>query len=211
MPNVRQAMSDLILPVVDPCPVGSTALEKVRFPRTEALEVARELCAALKPACERIIVAGSLRRKKPSVGDVEILFVPRFEMRMADMFEKVRVSVADEVISTLVSNGRLSTRPSKLGSVSWGPKNKLARHHGGIPVDLFTATDENWWNYLVCRTGPADSNARIARHAQDRGYKWNPYGSGFTRLSDGVVIPMESERAVFDFVRLPYREPADRI
>lgn len=52
-----------------------------KFPRTQALAVAEELVAALRPACERLEIAGSLRRGKAEVGDVEILFVPRVEER----------------------------------------------------------------------------------------------------------------------------------
>lgn len=39
----------------------------------------------------------------------------------------------------------------------YGSKNKLMRHRAsGIPVDLFSATTANWFNYLVCRTGRPD-------------------------------------------------------
>ena len=190
--------------------VVGAATEKKRWPRADALIVAKELCVALKPACEQMIVAGSLRRRKADVGDVEILFVPKMEVRPVDMFESKPFSLADEVIERLLATGRLSKRPSTLGHFAWGAKNKLALHATGLPVDLFTATPENWWNYVVCRTGPADSNTRIASLAQQRGYKWNPYGSGYTRLSDSEIIPMGSEAEVFAFVGLEYREPADR-
>ena len=35
----------------------------------------------------------------------------------------------------------------------------------GIPVDFFATTEEAWFNYLVCRTGPAELNTRIASAA----------------------------------------------
>lgn len=40
-----------------------------RWPRGMALAVARELCERMAPACERLVVAGSLRRKAQRVGD----------------------------------------------------------------------------------------------------------------------------------------------
>lgn len=47
----------------------------------------------------------------------------------------------------------------------WGEKNKLAVHvRTGIPVDFFAATEANWWNYLVCRTGGEQNNIAIASH-----------------------------------------------
>ena len=60
----------------------------------------------------------------------------------------------------------LRRRLSKTGAEAWGPKNKLAVHvESGIPVDLFATSAESWWNYLVCRTGPAASNIAIAQAA----------------------------------------------
>ena len=188
--------------------------EKKRWPRAAALDVARELCAALKPNCLRLIVAGSLRRMKAAVGDVEILYIPRFEDRQFDMFTVAPVNLAEETISAWLGSGVLSKRASKTGSFAWGAKNKLAVHRGGIPVDLFAATEDNWWNYLVCRTGPADSNTRICMAAQERGWKWNPYGAGFSRGGPLAGEPdhyaVTSEEDVFRFVGLPYAQPGDR-
>lgn len=188
--------------------------EKKRWPRAAALEVASELCAALKPSCSRLIVAGSLRRRKADVGDVEIIYIPRFEDRQFDMFTVAPVNLADKTIGDLLNSGALSKRASKTGSFAWGAKNKLAVHRSGIPVDLFAATESNWWNYLVCRTGPADSNTRICMAAQQRGWKWNPYGAGFSRGGPLAGEPEEyivtSEEDVFRFVGLPFAQPEDR-
>lgn len=184
--------------------MSSEVTPKTRWPRSIALEVARELCTRLNPFCERLIVAGSLRRMKATVGDVEILYISRQEQRKKDMFSTELVSLADEELEKMLSEGALTKRLSKIGGPAWGKKNKLAVHRSGVPVDLFQTSAESWWNYLVCRTGPAESNTRIASEAQNRGYKWNPYGVGFTRLADGEVFPMESEEAVFTFVGLPY-------
>lgn len=184
--------------------------DKVKFPYADALAVARELCTALKPVTSRLIVAGSMRRRKEKVGDVEILFVPRFQAVPFDLFGTVvQMSMADDALAGLLENGTLAKRLNVNGSEMWGEKNKLARHvASGIPVDLFSATEANWFNYLVCRTGPGPSNIAIASAAQRMGWQWNPYGVGFSR--DRAVHAVGSEREVFEFVGLPYREPWDR-
>jgi DNA polymerase (family X) len=185
--------------------------DKPRFPNALGMAVAAELCRALTPACERIIVAGSLRRRKPTIGDVEILYIPKLVRKQdpADMFSTMESNLADEVIALLEKNGVLERRKNTLGREMFGPKNKLMRHvSSGIPVDLFSATEENFWNYLVCRTGPAESNIRIAEAAKRRGYKWNPYGSGFTRADE--TFPMHSEEEVFQFVGMPFLKPEER-
>lgn len=190
--------------------VPGPASAKRRWPRDVALDVARELLDRLKPHCDRLVVAGSLRRRKPDVGDVEILYIPCLCERRADLFSTLHESLADEEIHRMLGDGTLAMRPSKTGVTSWGEWNKLAVHRSGVPVDLFRTRLDSWWNYLVCRTGPAASNARIAMEAQRRGYKWNPYGSGFTHLNSGTLIPMPSEEAVFAFVGLPFVQPWER-
>jgi DNA polymerase/3'-5' exonuclease PolX len=186
-------------------------VEERRWARAEAIPVARELVERLQPLCERLILAGSLRRRKQDVGDIEILYVGRRELRKVDLLADGMVDVADEEIERMVREGVLVKRPSVSGSTAWGQRNKFAIHKAsGIPVDLFATTADAWFNYLVCRTGPAASNMRICDAARARGYRWNPYGPGFTRMSDGEVVAMGSEQAVFTFVGLTYAEPWER-
>jgi DNA polymerase/3'-5' exonuclease PolX len=184
-----------------------------RYPWEQAYTVAACIAQELRPVCERVQIAGSLRRHKPDVGDIEILYIPvvHEEPDPADMFRSIMVSLADGRIDGMIRAGILEKRLNVNGSAMFGEKNKLMRHIAtGIPVDLFAATRENWYNYLVCRTGPSESNVRICEAAISKGWHWNPYGAGFTARNRDCVV-MDSEEAVFAFVGLPYREPARRI
>lgn len=192
---------------------GLEPLVKPRWPLRDAVLVADALCDILRPACDRIIVAGSVRRLRPTVGDIEILYVPRLinRRRPGDFFAREDVPATDPIIHSMINSGRLARRRNAKGSEVFGPLNKLLMHcASGIPVDLFATTPDAWHNYLVCRTGPAASNIRIAQAATARGWMWNPYGAGFTRLSDGYIEPMLSEQAVFHFVGLPWLPPEER-
>lgn len=73
-------------------PTLPTLSRKVKFPRAVALEVVRGLMPHLVPACEpeRFIIAGSLRRRKIEVGDIEILFIPRFTEVKEDFFPRAK-------------------------------------------------------------------------------------------------------------------------
>ena len=185
---------------------------KPRFARGSALDVAESLRAALAPGCERIEIAGSLRRRKATVGDVELLYIPRRGEAVApgEMLP-APCDLSSLVIAEMEATGRLARRLKTTGAETFGERNKLMLDvPSGIPVDLFATDAASWFNYLVCRTGGVESNVQIAGRAKARGYRWNPCGVGFTWLSDGEVFAMGSEAEVFAFVGLPYREPWER-
>lgn len=185
---------------------------KPRFARALALTVASALCRELKPHCERLVVAGSLRRRKETVGDIEILYIPKTAPgARTDMFAAPdEIDCTSAFLDKLIERGIITKRLNKDNHATWGPKNKLARHFPSlIPVDFFTATEANWYNYLVCRTGGMESNIRIAEAAQAKGWKWNPYGPGFTD-DHGDIVPSTTERQAFELVGLPYLEPWER-
>lgn len=184
----------------------------VKFPRARAIEVAREICAALKPVTTHLIVAGSLRRRKEAVGDVEIVYVPTWLEKQVGLFpgEVEPIDQAARVIEELRELDIIRPRLMQANQTFWGPKNKLAEHvPTGIPVDLFATAEDCWWNYVVCRTGGQISNQQIASAAIQKGWKWHPYRDGFTDQS-GRVVKVTSERDVFELVGLPYLEPWDR-
>lgn len=183
---------------------------KTKFPRAAAMAAAAELCRALKPACERLVVAGSLRRRRAEVGDIEILYVPAFQTVPDGLFHTKKENRVDCILAQLLAEGLLRKRRNKLGSEIWGEENKFAVHvQSGIPVDLFQCRPASWFSYLVCRTGGAENNVRIASAALTKGWKWHPYGRGFSD-QEGRLIPVESEQDVFRLVGLPYLEPWQR-
>lgn len=184
-------------------------MSEPRYPWAVAMQVAEEIVFSFASCCERIEIAGSLRRKKPEVGDIEILFVSKDSIDpMSLFFEKIG-NQADVCIRELEANGILARRLNMLGRQVYGPKNKLMRHvASGIPVDLFETTEECWYNALVCRTGPAELNKAIAAAAIAKGWHWNVYGPGFSRPDE--AHPVRSEREVFEFVGLPYSKPDRR-
>jgi len=193
---------------------GILFVNKPKYPNQAALLVASEILGYLRPVSTRIEIAGSLRRGNELVGDVEIVFVPILGTKQNHeslLPEPILVNLADETIATLIANGILAKRLNKNGRESFGEKNKLMTYvASGIPVDLFATNLEAWWNYLVCRTGGAETNVRICMAAKHRGLKWHPYGSGFTDLQTGIRLEAHSEREVFAIAGLKFLEPWER-
>lgn len=188
----------------------TTMSDRIKYPRSDALAVAEELQAMIAPACERIAIVGSLRRGKPEVGDIELLFVPRMSKRPDGLFDTQIVNVAAEVCEKLLRDGVLAKRPNVNGHYAWGESNKLAIHvPSGIPVDLFSTHASKWWVSLVIRTGSKDTNLRLTTGAQKRGATLNAYGMGVT-WSDGTTTEATSEEHVFEMCGVPYLEPSKR-
>ena len=167
----------------------------------KAKTIAEELKRLLLPACERVVVAGSIRRQKPEVGDIELLCIPKYV---------AGVDQLDREIGALAVQGILASRLNKLGRRVYGPKNKLLLHReSGIGVDIFSTTEDCWPVALVVRTGGKQTNMEIASRALERGMRFHAYGRGFTFPSGSELI-CRSEADVFKAVGLVYKEPWER-
>lgn len=183
---------------------------KQKHPHAAALAIAKEIVAELTPYCQRIEIAGSLRRLKPEVADIEILYIPETAMRPVDFFSNAQVDLAQEHIEQMLTAGRITKRPNIRGQFTWGPQNKLAIHAAsGIGVDFFATTVEKWWTALVIRTGSAATNMRLTTGAQKLQRTLHAYGTGVT-CQGGETIAATSEQHVFKLCGVPYLPPHER-
>lgn len=166
----------------------------------KAKAIAEKIKAVLESSCERIEIAGSIRRLKPDVGDIEVLAIPKYI---------AGVDMLDAKIETLIQVGVLGYRLNKLGSRVYGPKNKLLLHReSGIGVDVFSTDEVCWPVALVVRTGGARTNKEIATRALERGMRFRAYGDGFD--TPNGHLQCKSEQEVFQAVGLRYLEPSER-
>lgn len=133
-----------------------------------AYRLARELLAQLAPACDRIMIAGSLRRQKPEPKDIELCCIPSlgvYEVR--DMFDLVSnthvVNRLTDLLATFIHPGgpwQYDTETPRNGE-----KYKRLRHvTSGICCDLFITDVRRWGYTFTVRTGPAEfSHALVTR------------------------------------------------
>ena len=181
---------------------GEVSGEK-RYPRAQARVVANRLYWALLKSCQRIEIAGSLRRKKADVGDIELLCIPN---PTENLFFG---DTLDEAIKGLIADGVLSYRPNIKGSIIYGPKNKLLVHvASGIPLDVFSTDAKNLGMAMVVRTGSADFNKRMMQRFIDLGMRGHAYGGITSR--NGTEIECPDEETVFRHLGWDYIEPERR-
>ena len=176
-----------------------------------ARSVAGELVQLLDPYCERLKVAGSVRRGRSTVHDVELLAIPKVARRL-DLFGDVaeELSELDVYLDSLIDCGSLlHKRPNRLGRYTYGPLNKLLVHvPTGIPVDIFSTTAENWGMALLVRTGPAQFNIRVMSRFRELGLRGHAYGGVTDRTGHELACP--DEATVFELLGWAFVESADR-
>jgi len=166
----------------------------------KAKAIAEELKSRLEMGCEKVEIAGSIRRQKPDVGDIELLVIPK----LSGGVDRLNEEIVDLMVQEI-----LGYRLNKLGSRMYGQKNKLMVHiPSGIGVDIFSTDAQCWAVSLVVRTGGKITNQRIASAALRKGWHFRAYGDGFD-TPDGHIT-CSSEREVFEAVNLPYLEPWER-
>jgi len=177
-------------------------------PIDELRPVAEDLVARLRPACERIEIAGSIRRNRPQVGDIEIVAIPRFDDRpraaQATLFEPERPPRSERVSRLWEAVDALGVAYAKRGPVyrqiSWR----------GVRVDLYTCERGNWGWILFHRTGPGYLRAKIGSMLVARGFAavdgwiWDARGLSIDR----VETPEEED--VFRLLGIPPLTPDRR-
>ena len=187
-----------------------TTTTERRWPLAEALPIAQRLRTRLSCACARIEIAGSIRRCKRDVGDVELLAIPRLTSYQANFFGLARAyDHLEEWVKTLIIAGDLAYRPTTHAARTYGKQNKLLIDTvTGMSVDIFSTTAQNWGMALMVRTGPKDWNVRFMARLQQLGCRGHAY-SGVTG-ADGVEHNCPDEETVFRFLGWAYIPPESR-
>lgn len=124
----------------------------------DAQKTAEELVELLRPTCTRIEIAGSIRRKRKVVKDIEIVLIPKTYKSQSDLFgedDEHDASETLDLLNKLVDAGTMRKRVDDGGRECWGKKHQRAIYDG-IAVDLFAVTPPAQWGVIFAiRTGPA--------------------------------------------------------
>ena len=187
-----------------------------RVPLAEAEIVAHDLVTALGLGCHRIAVAGSIRRKAPTVGDIEIVAVPRThtERVREGLFEDADIEV-DELqvcVDSLLMDGTLSNHPIKPAR---GPRYaKLLHTDSGMQVDLFSTSAERFGLIYLIRTGPASYSQWVVTEARARGFHVIEGELHRGRMGCAAIpcaiVPTPDEDAVFRALHIHPAGPESR-
>ncbi len=156
----------------------------------EAQNIAYQVKFSVEQHCENIEVAGSIRRQRPTVHDVDFVVVSKCD------FEWLRIS--EEL-------KRLKAKPSCQGNAVI--KMLLPYKDGLFQIDFYRAQSETFGVHLLIRTGSAAHNMWLAGYAASLGMRLK-YSQGL--IKDETAIAGANEEGVFSVLGLPCPAPSER-
>ena len=203
----------ILLAVTAPAPqAAAAAIDAARVSIALAEPVAETLVAALAavPGVERVVPAGSLRRRRDTVGDLDLLVTVRggsaaVMQRFVSLPQVARVLSQGRTRASVVLSTKRRAAPSFLDPRGGraGPGPALGALGSSLQVDLRVVPADGFGAALVYFTGSKAHNIALRRLAQSRGLKLNEYGvfRGDERVAG------DTEASVYAALGLPFVEP----
>lgn len=168
----------------------STATTRISLAQAEL--IAAKVAAKLRPHCVQIEIAGSIRRKRPTIGDIEIVCVPK-PYDASPLFASGLATVVNHWEKL---RGELPCKYTQ------------RRLPDGIALDLFMVDPNGFGLQLAIRTGSSRWSHEVLASAWVRA-GFHSEG-GLLRRRDGSVVLVKSERQLFDLIGLPWTPPEHR-
>lgn len=168
--------------------------------------LARKMVDLLEPYCDRIEIAGSIRREKPDVGDVEIVCIPKMVTMTNLLGESISHREPSDISAALIIDGFVLAKN--------GDHFKQAHlPNGAINFDIFLTTPECWGMIFTIRTGSADFTHRLVTPRSQGGMM-----PSYLQAKDGRIVERETgnkldtpeEADVFKALKVEWIEPKDR-
>lgn len=177
-----------------------------------AEKLAQKVIETMRPYCERVEVAGSIRRGKSEPKDIEIVAIPK-RGEPVDMFDEHPRNLLYDWAQQIERQDKIWwIKPGTHEVLRWPlrPERKYWRGwlvKAEIKLDLFLSTPETWGATYLIRTGSAEFNAQMFTRGHLFGYQFIN-----CELHDSVgnVIGTPKEETIFDLFQTPFVPPQER-
>lgn len=180
-----------------------------------AQALAEEVKGLLAPYCDRIEIAGGVRRGKEEPHDIEIVAVPKYEDATLGFFQPLITDILRPKMEGLLHDGGWDlTRTLSLGDpdkagkrAPSGPRYYRLKYRGER-FDFFVVyPPAQWGSVFLIRTGDKDFSHEFVTRLWKFGLK---NVDGHIETDKGQVKQTPEEIDAFELCRLPYIEPKDR-
>ena len=134
------------------------------------------------PEVQRVIVAGSVRRMKETISDIDILVVSQKPQKVMDFFVNM-----PEVVR-VYGKGRVKS---------------IVRLENGMDADLRIVEEKSFGAALNYFTGSKEHNVILRQIVKEKGLKLNEYGL----FKNRKIIAGKTEQEIYEKLGLNYIEP----
>ncbi len=167
----------------------------------KALEIAKQVKAALKPYCTQIEIGGSVRRRVKEVKDIEIICAPK-RINEVDLFGDASGSRVHLAFIKAVkqwqnlrggANGRYTQR----------------QHPAGIKLDIFISMPKTFGYHYAIRTGPAEYSRQLVMQMSRCNLLYNKDTAEITKFNK--VQDFKTEVSFLDAINFKFERAEKRI
>lgn len=168
---------------------GRFRINKAEQTAEQVIEYIRQLGKEI----DFVTPAGSLRRGKETIGDLDLIVTPAGKSSQKKVDAICEHILKFPPIEQVLAHG----------------ENKVSfRLPNGMQVDVRVIAAESYGAALLYFTGSKEHNVALRGRANDMGYTLNEYA--LTTLKGGKFVAGKSEEEIYSKLKLPYIEPEMR-
>jgi DNA polymerase/3'-5' exonuclease PolX len=149
----------------------------------EGERIAGEFLKEIEPLCSKVMVCGSIRRRKRAVNDIDIVAIPKSRI---DLIEHLKCTMP------------YTKAGAKLIEVTFQEEQ----------IDVYIADESTFETLVLIRTGSAEHNVRLCSLAKGRGWQLKANGKGLVDGSGKLIT--NNEKGILEALLGKYVEPEDR-
>ena len=147
------------------------------------IALSKKIYKELKPLCERIKIAGSIRRKDPKPVDIDIVLIPKNKQKI---FEYLK----------------------KRGKFIQGGNKRSTFRIQGVKVELYYTTPKSWGAALLAYSSETGASIGLRVFAKKKGYHLNQYG--LFNKKNKKFIAGKTEKEIYEALGKKYKSPSLR-
>jgi DNA polymerase/3'-5' exonuclease PolX len=168
----------------------------MRMPIEVARNMAEKIVGELEPLCHRIEIAGSIRRGRPFVNDIDLVCIPKDmgALRARCVRNAYEIRGRDAVLSVELATG------VQLDVFTAWPEER----------DLVAFRPSNWGSVLLCRTGSKEHNMYLCQRSKELGLHWNPARGVMKHTIGDEIVACAEEADIFAALKMPWLRPEER-
>jgi DNA polymerase (family X) len=167
--------------------------ENKRLLLKDAEKIGNEILEEIEriPGVQKAALAGSLRRKKETIGDIDIIILAEVKNRKKIVDKLIKLHQVEKVLAKGTT------------------KVSVVLKNNNVQVDIRLVHDYEYGAAMLYFTGSKEHNIKLRTIARDRGYKINEYG--LFDAATGKRLAGATEEEMYHFLHLKYIPPEHRL